>query len=294
MEEDEASDGGFPLVLREEDDKHLICSDERLLSSISARAILSTENDGRSYMTLPRLKQEQDGIAFFDVDTLPYRTLAIVFCHDESGAELEIKFLNADKNAQMNNVDSMPSRVEPNTECTQHSEEKMQEGKEDLDEYEEDGFLVPDDSEGSEKGTDDEDEDDLCCLCQDGGELLVCDGGDHIDGCGRNFHIQCIRRNQIPPGDWICDQCAGESGISCGIEGHEFPSTDSEVDEEFIDSSEAPETSGRLKRNHSVLEDSSEDEAFNPDNRDIDDSFEFQPPKKGNRKQRMIIDSDEE
>jgi hypothetical protein len=88
-------------------------------------------------------------------------------------------------------------------------------------EYKEDGFLVNEsqdsdsdegefDSAGEQNDDvidgDDDDDDDAddndgeCRVCKKGGELIVCDGGDHHGGCGHMYHVHCIGRTMIPPG----------------------------------------------------------------------------------------------
>jgi PHD-finger len=74
-----------------------------------------------------------------------------------------------------------------------------------------------------------DEDDDVCEICHDGGHMIVCDGGDHV-GCGALFHLECIQRPEVPPGDWICQNCANGNGDAIGIngkvgiEGYEFPS----------------------------------------------------------------------
>jgi hypothetical protein len=48
-----------------------------------------------------------------------------------------------------------------------------------------------------------ENEDDYCFKCDDGGELIVC------DGCRRGAHLECLDPPlQTPPdGDWYCPFC---------------------------------------------------------------------------------------
>lgn len=45
------------------------------------------------------------------------------------------------------------------------------------------------------------DNDDLCVVCWDGGNLLLC------DGCPRAFHKECASLSSIPRGDWYCQFC---------------------------------------------------------------------------------------
>ncbi|XP_020588807.1 uncharacterized protein LOC110030435 [Phalaenopsis equestris] len=43
--------------------------------------------------------------------------------------------------------------------------------------------------------------DDLCGICADGGDLLLC------DRCPRAFHKECVGLSSIPNGDWYCQYC---------------------------------------------------------------------------------------
>ncbi|KAF5953924.1 hypothetical protein HYC85_006780 [Camellia sinensis] len=45
------------------------------------------------------------------------------------------------------------------------------------------------------------DNDDLCTICADGGNLLLC------DVCPRAFHIECASLSSIPRGKWYCKYC---------------------------------------------------------------------------------------
>lgn len=57
--------------------------------------------------------------------------------------------------------------------------------------------------------------DDTCCVCGDGGELILC------DHCPLTFHADCIGLEVIPEGDWYCPRC------SCDICGsHQFADQD--------------------------------------------------------------------
>ncbi|CAB9507152.1 unknown protein [Seminavis robusta] len=79
--------------------------------------------------------------------------------------------------------------------------------------------------EDSDEDLNDFCEDDLCGVCMKPGKLIVCDGGEVCTGCGKAFHVICIRRKAVPEGDWICRACSNKAGISVGIEGHEFAAT---------------------------------------------------------------------
>ncbi|BBH07730.1 Acyl-CoA N-acyltransferase with RING/FYVE/PHD-type zinc finger domain, partial [Prunus dulcis] len=45
------------------------------------------------------------------------------------------------------------------------------------------------------------DNDDLCIICADGGNLVLC------DGCPRAFHRDCASLPNVPRGDWYCKFC---------------------------------------------------------------------------------------
>ncbi|KAL7173782.1 hypothetical protein ACSBR2_033108 [Camellia fascicularis] len=46
-----------------------------------------------------------------------------------------------------------------------------------------------------------EENDDLCSICADGGDLLCC------DNCPRAFHTECVSLLSIPSGTWYCKYC---------------------------------------------------------------------------------------
>ncbi len=62
---------------------------------------------------------------------------------------------------------------------------------------------------------------DFCCLCEDGGELIVCDGP-----CLRTFHPQCLGLDSVPEGDtWECSDCLEKKHLCliCGKVGNDTP-----------------------------------------------------------------------
>ena len=52
--------------------------------------------------------------------------------------------------------------------------------------------------------------------------MIVCHGGKHPTGCGQCYHISCINRSEVPPGDWICMTCAQSIGENVDIKGFEY------------------------------------------------------------------------
>ncbi|PIM99977.1 Histone acetyltransferase [Handroanthus impetiginosus] len=46
-----------------------------------------------------------------------------------------------------------------------------------------------------------EENDDLCSICEDGGDLLCC------ENCPRSFHIECVGFSSVPQGTWYCRYC---------------------------------------------------------------------------------------
>jgi len=99
-------------------------------------------------------------------------------------------------------------------------------------EYVDDGFVV-NGSQSEDESNSSDDDDGECQICKNGGDLIICDGGDEEGGCGDMYHLSCIGRSVVPPGDWICKKCANENGMNVGIEGHEYKvEGDDEEDDE--------------------------------------------------------------
>jgi hypothetical protein len=151
--------------------------------------------------------------------------------------------------------------------------------------YEEDGFVVHGDVDSSEEEEEvhhsSDDDEGECQVCKKGGDLIVCDGGDdHESGCGNVYHIQCINREVIPPGDWICQTCANGVGLTnVGIEGHEYKE---EVDAEDEEDEAATANNGKTKQ------------LLNDDEDDDDEIAPLTKKKKNKRLKRTILDDGDE
>jgi len=55
------------------------------------------------------------------------------------------------------------------------------------------------------------DEDDRCFICEDGGDLLIC------DGCEKSYHLQCVGLSEVPQGDWFCPECSLKDDDRCVV-----------------------------------------------------------------------------
>ena len=58
--------------------------------------------------------------------------------------------------------------------------------------------------QGKEIGVEADGNTDNCCLCNQGGSLLCC------DGCPASYHLRCIgeQAKSLPEGEWLCPECA--------------------------------------------------------------------------------------
>ncbi|KAJ9166335.1 hypothetical protein P3X46_021107 [Hevea brasiliensis] len=59
-----------------------------------------------------------------------------------------------------------------------------------------------------EQGGNTDDSDNICSVCREGGDLILC------DQCPSSFHTNCIGLEDVPDGDWFCPFCC------CNICGH--------------------------------------------------------------------------
>lgn len=297
MEEDEATDGdGFPIVLRQEDDEHLICRDDDRIQGcvdVTSKSAVS----GGTVVPVSRRGIGDGASVSFDIDADSLRDAALLcFRHEETGAVLEIKLPLGGKGKDPvprseDEEDSEDEHVqEGNLEDDDNDEEDAH-----SDEFEDDGFVVGDNSVDESAHDDESDVEDAdeCNICRDGGELMICDGGDEMAGCEKSFHTNCVGRMVTPEGDWVCQSCANAFGMDVGLEGHEFKS-------------DAPEAEkGRLKRKRNTLMDDSDDSGDdefgdNGNEKDVksfgdeSDASLNAKPKAKIRKTIAIVDSDDE
>ena len=293
MEEDEVCEsGGFPLILRGEDDHALIVTEDRFQYS---RVEMKAQTGGKSQpLTTPisRLGLRNGVVHFRTVLGTPALQNATVlyFRDEETGAELEIRLPTCQRTLK----DREDSKTMKEVNAGSDGSENLSDHEDryvlgvDMDQFEDDGFVVDseEDVDESEEGNyseqfsneeSDEQEsqppEDLCVICKFGGELLVCDGGNHLDGCGHTYHTECVGRTVVPPGDWVCETCAKGSNIDVGIEGFEFPL-------------DGGDTKGEV--NHHIrlgIGETHGDES--------DHSLIVIPPRRGIKKRRTICDSDD-
>ncbi len=240
MEEDEAVDSGFPTSVSSPEDEYFLCGSSRFLYT---HLDVQMKDDNRTVSPLARVSADtSDGRFKYILDpsesagNAGIETIrSLLFGHSETGLQLEINLDRLQNRAGGSSILPLThnrSQHERTHRGHYYSDEEYYDNTDDEEdegnqnEFEEDGFLVGDDDASHAEGAfSDEsvDEGDRCTICNDGGELMVCDGGDKHPGCGKSFHAGCVNRPAIPDGDWICQACAKSMGIKSDIVGHEFP-----------------------------------------------------------------------
>lgn len=272
MEEDEVEDSGFPLVLSNPDDEHWIATEMRFQGIVEALAVIRSGSDNNIPVPIARRSLDSNGVAHFRIHAATVDAKELCFRHCDTGAELHISMPNRKlnkSNLSNDNVENEQFGQQDNVHFVEEQYDIDDDDDSALDRFENDGFVVNSDEE-------EDDDNEVCDICRDGGDMIVCDGGDVLDGCGRNFHIACIHRTTIPPGDWVCRQCANEIDLDVGVEGHEFvvPVSDRKRllidlidsdDEAFVSNEAGP------KENSSDQNSSSASGQFSPIDVDCDD-----------------------
>lgn len=144
-----------------------------------------------------------------------FQIVKLRFCHADTGAILELRLpaeSDTDKGGSNGEIEfcgiSKPAVARNDASRYLLDDHHDDEEHDEPNEYdEEDGFVVngSQDSEeefDSHEEEEDDEEDGVCQICENGGDLIVCDGGDHEGGCGLAYHILCIGRSMIPPGEF--------------------------------------------------------------------------------------------
>ncbi|KAL7514727.1 hypothetical protein ACHAXN_012047 [Cyclotella atomus] len=266
MEEDEIDDSGFPTLVAEgSDDEALICtSNDRIHTCIESSARIapaaafekkefscfanedSNEKEIKE-VPLSRGMIGSDGSVRFRIDAgrvledeardetsamKDPKLIKLIFMHVDTGAVLELRAplkFETEDDAHDDHSDGEieyggTRRQDGRNKASKFVVDAYEEEEEDSNEpneYEMDDFVVD-----CSQDTDDEEG---CDICNQHGDLIVCDGGEEAGGCGKSFHLECISRSEVPPGDWICKDCANEVGFKVGIEGYEYSPEDADV-----------------------------------------------------------------
>jgi len=204
------------------------------------------------------------------------------FSHADTGAILELRVpFKSGKNdmeddGEIEYCDTRKRQIAAkNDGCRFLSDDHHDEDEDDggPNEYIDDGFVVSGSHSEDESSFDDDDDDGECQICKNGGDLIICDRGDEEGGCGDMYHLSCIGRSVVPPGDWICKKCANKKGMNVGMEGHEY-----KVDGDEEEDDEVQEVEARANNNPLTIDDS-------------DDEEDIVLPKKKRRK-RIILESE--
>lgn len=63
--------------------------------------------------------------------------------------------------------------------------------------------------ERNRKGDDSQQDSDVCAICGDGGNLIIC------DGCEGEYHLNCLHPplRVVPAGHWLCDECVDAAAL---------------------------------------------------------------------------------
>ena len=230
LEEDEAEEGIPFLVKKNGDDEEFITKEDQF-SSLVDFSLLSSNGHATP---VSRRQLSSNGTVVFSLRLdVKKHSSTFSFHHVETGLQLILEISKEGLQKLATSERTMGSkdveanfRDEEDSNCTNESDESEDNtfvygvGGRDTGEYENDGFV--------EFDVEDEDamSQDECNLCGQGGELLICDGGDHSEGCRRSFHTTCLGLSAIPDGDWICSSCADTLGHGTSKLGHEFPVKD--------------------------------------------------------------------
>ena len=345
MEEDEMDDNNTPWLISNSDDEHCITTDERFLSSpvdvTTTRHHHHTHHESTTTQPIVRRFANTHGIIPIQLPD-PWNNhnnqnrnslatpanrnnIDYYYCvrHEETTCEIHIRRIQEStfsttrdhhpRSSQVSSREIETNLVNPATKSfffdddeddMDHTDDESEQS------HDHDSFIAPSDDDD-----DDDDDDDVCRICNDGGHMIVCDGGDIFPhGCGGMYHLACIQRSIVPPGDWICQDCANAhietiSGLchEVGIEGYEFPASkvmNSKIRKRLHkadDSAPSDNECFSLQSPNSQVQHFKQEGKENnvargqfKDDRDTDDTgFMIEKNQKGKRKL-IILDSDDE
>lgn len=87
-------------------------------------------------------------------------------------------------------------------------------------------------------------QDEICHICGDGGDLILCDGG-----CERAFHLECLHLHKVPDDEkWLCPSCRIKQS-KADHKPVEVKPADDESDEYFEIKNEQVKTKKKIKSN---------------------------------------------
>jgi len=216
MEEDEACDG-FPLVFdnpsatsdSEDDNECLVHTTHSSTTSFT----LSGPSFSWAATQVPCVRGRSSAAILLDGDIPGEYTLVV---EDQvTGAELKLALPVAPVGGGRRHT----------SDSDDDGSESSASSEEDLDQFEDDGFVVLSGTDGSgeedqEDNVEDEDEEaeagvEFCAIC--GSSTSGCDDPVLIcDGCDREVHLGCASLGQVPRGDWYCYRCdpRGDAEVS--------------------------------------------------------------------------------
>lgn len=359
MHEDEVEDqGAFPIKTSdsERDDHHFICTTKENFQFASLEVSCCAPFDDiprntfhYNWEPLTRLTLSHDhhqldddddddkspvlnemGIVTFSYKPPSKKHTQLRFCHSITRAELELDLSHLDFSKSTAGEEDDLRQASTRRSMVYDQDDRYdddQEGEE-KEEYEDDGFVVHDNSEDDFSGqfsehSVDEYDDEPCCLCKDGGDLMICEADGTQDstlGCGKSFHAECVGRDCVPDGDWICGSCAKQnSDLAMLVKltpvenpnyGYEFPSSSDTAaskptlnnkDQQNVvelrgsseDDDEKPKAKPTLNnKDHQeliFLDDSSDDDDENPKTSSKRSSNVTNVETKQNKKRRRVI-----
>jgi len=176
----------------------LINETEKLKEVPLSRGMIGRDGNVRFRIDVKKILDNAKG----EDGTQQMELVKLRFSHLDTSVVLELRLPKDDMNGDTAecNIDFGVAESNAKNDASRFLlDDKDDEEEEQMpNEYEDDGFVVNDSDEESDEGA--ESDNDECGICHNGGDLLVCDGGDHGGGCGKSYHVECINRDTVPEG----------------------------------------------------------------------------------------------